>query len=386
MTQSAQALIEPELLVWARKSAGMTLEHAAQRLQISAESLKDWERGSKLTTKQLRKAANLYKQSFAAFYLNEAPDPFVPPVRDYRHLPETARGKLSPELFLDIRSALDHREQFLELLVQQKGFPTEFSKTTSLDEDPEKLSQEIRKWLNVSFERQTNWRDTRIGFNFWREAIELKGVLVLQTKRIPLSDMRGYSLAQDPLPVIVLNRKDAYAGRSFSLIHETAHLMLRTSGLCDVDVGEGGSSKDIKTEVFCNSVAGATLVPRAAFLANVIVRRHKGEIWENGELERLGKEFSVSREVILRRALNFGLTSKEFYERKLAEFTKEYEKRPKTEGFVLPHIDAISLNGKPFVKLILNSFLSEHITASDASGYLGIKLKHFERIKHAVES
>ena len=386
MPLSAEAIIEPELLVWARKSAGMTLDDAAQKLHISSEALKAWERGSTLTTKQLRKAARVYRQSFAAFYLDAAPEPFVPPVRDYRRLPEALQGKLSPELFLDVRSALDHREQFLELLERQEIAVTEFSRETSLSEDPEKLSQELRKWLNISLDRQVQWRDTRIGFNHWRESIESKGVLVLQTKGIPLSEMRGYSLAQFPLPIIVLNRKDAYAGRSFSLIHESVHLMLRTSGLCDLEIRENGSSKDTKVESFCNAVAGATLVPRAAFLATTIVRRHKGEAWENGELEKLGKEFSVSREVIIRRALNFNLTTRDFYERKLEEFRREYEKRPKTEGFVPPHIDAISLSGKPFTRLVLNSFLSEHITASDVSNYLSIKLKHLEKVKHAVES
>ena len=92
MPQSADAVIKPVLLVWARKSAGMSLEDAAKKLQTSTENLKAWENGEKLTTKQLRRAAQAYKQSFAAFYLDEAPDFFVPPVRDYRHLPEATRG------------------------------------------------------------------------------------------------------------------------------------------------------------------------------------------------------------------------------------------------------------------------------------------------------
>ncbi len=386
MSQSADAVIKPVLLVWARKSAGMSLEYAAKKLQTSTENLKAWEKGEKLTTKQLRKAAQVYKQSFAAFYLDEAPEFFVPPIRDYRHLPEATRGKLSPELFQDIRLALDHREQFLELQEEQNTFVTEFSKQTSLNEDPEKLSQEIRKWLNISLERQSEWKDTRIGFNSWRGAIESKGILVLQTKRVPISEMRGYSLAQLPLPIIVLNRKDAYAGRSFSLIHETVHLMLRASGLCDLEARENGSLKEIRTEAFCNEVAGVALVPRVAFLASAIVRRHVGEVWENNEMEKLARQFSVSREVILGRALSFGLTSKAFYERKLTEFRMEYEKRPKQDGFVPPHVDAVSLNGKPFVRLVLNSFLSDRITASDLSSYLGVKLQHLEKIKRAVES
>lgn len=386
MSRSTPALIEPQLLIWARKSAGMSIEIAAKKLQISSDSLTAWEKTGGLTTKQLRKAAQVYKQSFAAFYLSESPEPFVPPIRDYRHLPESTREKLSSELFQDIRIALDHREQFLELLTDQKITPVAFSKQASLDENPEKLSQEIRKWLSITFENQSQWKDMRIGFNQWREALEGRGTLVLQSKRVPLSEMRGYSVAEFPLPLIVLNRKDAYAGRSFSLIHESVHLMLRASGLCDLDVGEGGSSEDRKVEAFCNHVASATLVPRVLFLELPIVRKHKGEVWENAELLNLGKTFSVSREVILSRALSFGLTSADFYERKLAEFRMEYERLPKQEGFVPPHVDAISLNGKPFTRLVLNSFFSDRITASDVSTYLGMKLQHLEKIKQALSS
>lgn len=386
MSRSTEAIIKPGLLVWARKSAGMTLEDAARRLKMSSDGLNGWEKGEvKPTTKQLRKAAQVYKQSFAVFYLDEVPEAFIPPVRDYRHLPEVGQSKLSPELFLDIRLALNHREQFLDLLEQQNISPVGFSKETSLVKDAERVGQGIREWLNINFERQREWRDTRIGFNVWRETIESKGVIVRQTKQIPLSEMRGYSLAQFPFPIIVLNRKDAYAGRAFSLIHETVHLMLRASGLCDLEIRGDASSKDVRVEAFCNSVAGATLVPKEQFLTSILVRKQKGEIWENTTLVSLGKEFSVSREVILGRALSFGLTTKEFYEGKLAEFRREYERLPKAEGFVPPHTDVVSLSGKPFVRLVLNSFFSDRITASDVSNYLGIKLKHFEKIKHAVE-
>ncbi|PJN92810.1 hypothetical protein CNY89_26350, partial [Amaricoccus sp. HAR-UPW-R2A-40] len=45
----------------------------------------------------------------------------------------------------------------------------------------------------------------------------------------------GSRIGADALPFIVVNRKDAYARRVFSLLHELAHLMLRQSGVSDLD-------------------------------------------------------------------------------------------------------------------------------------------------------
>jgi Zn-dependent peptidase ImmA (M78 family) len=139
------------------------------------------------------------------------------------------------------------------------------------------------------------------------------GVLVFQSTDIDLSEMRGYSLASQPLPVIVVNRKDSPAARQFTLLHELTHLMLHTSGLCDLEIGSGRRGAEHSTEVFCNHTAGAALVPRALLLSDPIVKSHRGIVWEDGELKSLAAAHSVSREVILRRLLIAGRTTQVFY-------------------------------------------------------------------------
>ncbi|MGZ9034940.1 MAG: ImmA/IrrE family metallo-endopeptidase [Rhodospirillales bacterium] len=61
------------------------------------------------------------------------------------------------------------------------------------------------------------------------------GVLVFQATRVEMDEVRGFSIAEPVLPVIVVNRKDAPSGRTFSLLHEFTHLLLRRSGICDFD-------------------------------------------------------------------------------------------------------------------------------------------------------
>jgi transcriptional regulator with XRE-family HTH domain len=74
MSSKVTAIVKPELLVWARQSAGLSLEEAARKGQLSFDRLNACERGeSKLTIAQLRKLAQVYKRPLAVFYLSRPP-------------------------------------------------------------------------------------------------------------------------------------------------------------------------------------------------------------------------------------------------------------------------------------------------------------------------
>ena len=76
MTESIEAIIKPELLIWARKSAGLTLADAAKKAQVSEDKLNEWETGkSRPSISQLRKLGKVYKRPIAVFYLPEPPKP-----------------------------------------------------------------------------------------------------------------------------------------------------------------------------------------------------------------------------------------------------------------------------------------------------------------------
>ena len=117
MIKSSTAIINPELLLWARNSAKMDIAYASKRLGVTEEKLLGWESGStKPTIIQLRKAAKVYKQNFAAFFLPTAPEVFVPPIKDYRRHHGAVDHEISPEIILDIKDSLNKREIALELL------------------------------------------------------------------------------------------------------------------------------------------------------------------------------------------------------------------------------------------------------------------------------
>ena len=100
------------------------------------------------------------------------------------------------------------------------------------------------------------------------------GILVFQARGAEVDEMRGFSVAEEPMPVIVLNTRDAPNGRVFTLFHEFCHLLLRKGGICDLRDRRSHRPEDSALEVFCNAVAAETLVPRREFVGSPLVRSH----------------------------------------------------------------------------------------------------------------
>jgi Zn-dependent peptidase ImmA (M78 family)/DNA-binding XRE family transcriptional regulator len=378
VVKSIPALVTPTVLKWARDQVRMEPVVAAKRAAVSEERLLSWEKGeARPTLRQARLLAGAYRQSLAALYLDERPTVRIHIPKDYRRLAGTLREALSTLIHLDVRSAWEKREIVLELMAAQDRKPVPFSTTLSLEGDPEVEGRELRQQLRVSLEEQSSWHDPRRAFNVLRARVEDLGVLVLQTSDVSLEELRAYSLHAEPLPVVVLNRKDVPAARIFSLMHELVHLALRSEGLCDLTTEVERTPEEQRLEVFCNAVAASCLIPRDALLGHAIVKQHTpGPVWTDTEIENLARFFSISREALLRRLLTFGLTNRKFYELKRKEYKEQYKNLPKPSGIVTPPVDALSLLGRPFVGLVLANLDSGRITTSDAADYLGLRLKH----------
>ena len=380
-----EALVEPELLVWARESAGLTPEQAAGKLKIDAESLLEWEAGRKRPSMgQLRKISVLYKRPIAVFYLSETPKTFAP-LKDFRRIPGTTETRNDAQVNFEVRRAEYRREVALELHDELDISVPEFPVRIELGQDPEDVGEMLREIVGISLKEQAQWSDDYLALNMWKLAVERLGILVFQASRIPIEDMRAFSIGQFPLPAIVLNSKDLPKPRIFSLLHEMTHLMLHDTGICDIDEEYYRPTKVQKIEIFCNHVAGATLIPRRSLLADELVDKHGGESWNDEDLAALARTYNASREVVLRRLLILGRTTEDFYQRRRKLFLREYEaiKKNKKPGIVLPHVKAISNCGLGFVRLVLDGYSREKITSSDLSEFLDIRLKHLAKIQEA---
>src|SRR5688572_4103482 len=88
--------VNPQILSWARESAGLTLEDAARAIGLSGEHaaarLAEMEAGERDPSRpQLLKMAERYRRPLLVFYL-PAPPARGPRTHDFRTLPEREAG------------------------------------------------------------------------------------------------------------------------------------------------------------------------------------------------------------------------------------------------------------------------------------------------------
>jgi Zn-dependent peptidase ImmA (M78 family)/DNA-binding XRE family transcriptional regulator len=381
MPRSVRARINGALLTWAREEAGLDEAELGGLLKKSADEIRQWERGHALpTVRQARELAKKCDQPFAALYLPEAPKHKTQKLGDFRRLPEAMGNTLSRRLRLEIRRSSERREIEIELRdAMGESIPSLVIAEAS-SSSPPILATRLREVLGLSLETQQSWRNPRIAFNALRGLVSSHGVEVFQAKGIKVAEMRGFSMNLQPLPVIVVNRQDSYSGRSFTLVHELVHVIKNDPSLCDLDESAEHFGETLGEEIFCNAVAGNFLVPREDLLGQTVVASHGGVEWTDEAIAELAAQYSVSREVILRRLLDLGKTNRQFYEGKTREYAEELRRRPKRKGRLKPPVDALSLLGPSFVGLVMNAFSNEVITINDASDYLGLRVDHLDSL------
>lgn len=390
-TQRVSEVVKPALLRWARETSGLAADEAAKKIGVKPARLAEWEGGTlRPTVAQLRKAASVYKRPLAVFFLGDPPVQPVP-LHDFRRLSAGTPSRPSSELFLEMRRARRRRAVALDLLGDLERSVPEFPLRAALDDDPEEVAARARAWLGVSPEDQARWAGAYEPLSAWLTVLEARSVLVFQTSEVSLEEMRGFSLNERRLPVIVLNAKDAPRGRVFTLMHEFTHLMLSQGGVCDpLRVGRHARTADERVEVYCNRVAGAILVPRDALLGHSLVAPVRGRReWSDEVLGRLADQFAISREVVLRRLLILGLTTGDFYDRRRGEYLARYQalaaRAREREGFPPLFRVVVRDNGRRYTRLVLEALDRERITLADVSDYLGVRLKHLDDIAGAVE-
>lgn len=393
--KTVRALVKPEILTWARESAGFDLSEVEAASGLS--KVRGWESGeARPTINQLRTLARKYKRPLAVFYLQERPTDFQV-ISDFRRLPGEGLRRISPNLHLQIRAAQERREIALELLAEVGDDVPALNISATLKDDPEAVGAKVRAFLRVTEAAQRGWRDNREAFNAWRAHIETAGVLVFQMDKVDTGEASGFALAEKQLPAIAVNRADVPSRRTFSLLHEFAHLLLTESGVSEFYIDVTRSPEEQRIEVWCNAVAAATLFPRAMFLGEDVVKAHRSgaRIWSEEEISRLADVFSMSKVSIVRRLLTLGLTDARFYKQKEREYSDAYADYLKTKkaqdrdkdfsGRNMP-VEALSLFGRNYVRMVLAPYHSDRITLRDVSAYLNLKTRHIPKVEQVLLS
>lgn len=263
--------INKDILPWARENAFLSVEEAANRLQLkdsakstAAEKLLTYEQGVRAPSRSmLDKMAQLYRKPLVAFYMDR------PPRRgdrgeDFRTLPEgqaPAENNLVDVMLRDVKA----RQNVLRetLIEEDDAVPLAFIGQFNMDNSVGEIASSITQTLGFELERFRGQRSVEDAFKYLRSLTESVGVYVLlagnlgshHTNMSP-AIFRGFVLADAVAPFIVVSDQDSKAAWSFTLLHEVAHLWLGRSGV-------SGGYSERKIEKLCNDVASAILLPAA---------------------------------------------------------------------------------------------------------------------------
>ncbi len=278
--------VNPEVLSWARETMGFSVEEAAKKIGLSdgvrgsaAEKLAAIESGEKEPSRpQLVRMSQQYRKPLLSLYMGK---PAIEADRgqDFRTLPHGQPPEDNVLLDALIRDVQARQSLLRETLIQEdEARPIPFIGSVTMPRGIEYAVNVLREILQFDLDQFRQQRNVGDAFKYARERVETSGVFVLLVgnlgshhTNISTSTFRGFALADEVAPFIIINDQDAKSAWSFTLLHEMVHLMLAQTGVSN-------AYAENQIEKFCNDVASELLLPADEITSLVV---------ENDDVEAL---------------------------------------------------------------------------------------------------
>ncbi len=393
--------INPEMLVWARETAGYALDEAAAKLRLSSsekvtavDKLRALESGeAKPTRQQLIRIADAYRRPLTAFYRN-SPPPTGESGADFRTLPREVSRKengLLEALLRDIRVRQDLVKSLLEDDEDFEGLT--FVNSAEIGQGISHVVSSIGKLLSVDdiVSLQLRKRTPDEFFSDLRSRVEALGVFVvlagnLGSHHSNISErvFRGFAISDEIAPFIVINDQDAKAARSFTLIHEFAHILLGASGVSATPVAGSLTNPLAIIERFCNDVAGEFLLPEPS-LSQIPAQFRDLDIVE-AVVSEISSSRKVSEAMVAYRFWRTGRISTDAYRELAARFAARWqrfklkakeERRPDQSGPSYYTVRKHKL-GNALIALVQRTLRANELTHTKAAKMLGVSTSSVE--------
>ena len=261
--------VNPQILIWARETAGLPPHEAVRKLAIrdtqkmtALARLTAYETGAEDPSHPLLlKMSRQYRRPLHTFYLS-APPPKGDRGADFRTLP----GEIPPQkaAILDalIREMRSRQSMVRDLLKDEdEAEPLSCIGSHAIADGQPAVLDSLRTLLKIELADYRSRKNADAAFNFLRTGAERAGIFVLlkgdlgsHHTAIEQEIFRGFSIADKIAPFIIINDKDARAAWTFTLLHETVHLILGHTGI-------SGQPGENETERFCDDTASQFLLP-----------------------------------------------------------------------------------------------------------------------------
>ena len=371
--------INPARIAWCCADHGITPEALAAEVGMSADRMSAvMLDGEGLTFNQLRSVAEYFGRGVLFFMDPNQVEPKQAHTVQFRTLAQQ-KPELSPKLKLLIERAEKQRQVFLSLQSDlEDGTWAPFVAPVLPTGQIAAAAGITRQWLGLS---EAN------DFESYRSALESKGILVFRTNGFngkwqiaKESPIVGFALYDAHCPVIVVKKLASEAPQAFTLMHELAHVLLHKTSWID-DETDLRSTQSAERDV--NFFAGLVLVPDH-FLDIISDQNRPEEVALLEEwLKPQRKKWGASTEVILRRLMDAGRLPHSVYEDYRAwASARKYNNDEQGGSRAYRHREPKHIFGDRYVRTVLDSLSAQHITLSEASGYLdGLKIADLHELE-----
>ena len=390
--------INPAMLVWAREGAGLEVEEAADRLgfikstekESASRRLMALENGDRAPTRaQLLELARVYRCPLLAFYMKRPPgrDDRGEDFRQGAGAVSRRESSLLGALLRDIRA----RQEMVRSLLEDEEEPREhaFVGSASINDGARSVAASIASTLEFDYrERGARRGDADTLFGTLRERAESAGVFVLLIgdlgsyhTALGVEVFRGFAISDRVAPFVVINDQDARAARSFTLIHELAHIWLDRSGVSGAPSPNAPRSPEDRIEQFCNDVAGEFLLPGEALHAHPADFDVGDKRGAEDAIRLLADAWSVSEPMVAYRLKRTGRIATPVYRDLISDYAarwqqqrrRQRERNRERDGAPSAYVIRRSRLGRALLDVVQRTLRDNVLTHTKAAKLLGVK-------------
>ena len=370
-----RALINPDMVRWARERYHLTRAEAAPKTGTTAAILEDWEKGNKQPTfRQARRLAKAFRVSFGYLFLSFPPPDFHP-LPDLRTKDGETPSFPSPDLLDTIHDAQRKQAWFVEDIASEHGGPLPFVGRFAVNDKAEDIAEDIAGTLGIGERMRDHTRSWEDFLTQFIRRAEDAGIVVLRSgvvgsnnnRKLDVDEFRGFVISDDTAPLVFINSQDAKSAQIFTLAHELAHIWVNESGVNNPDYRQGWDKQPNSIERLCNRVAAETLLPQGEFLSHW---RDDEEVSQN--VQTLARRFRVSVLTVLRQALDLGRLGQETYRKLLSDELGRQTRRAEGQSGDF-YNTFLARNSRLFCESVVAAVSTERVGRIDAARLLNVK-------------
>ncbi len=333
--------VNPDILVWARETAGLTRQEAVRKIGLgdshgvgAVDRLIAMERGEKDPTRSnLVKMAKHYRRPLLVFYLLQPP-PTANRGVDFRVISDAQSDRMNHPIDVLIRDMRSRQSMVRAVLeAEDESDPLSFVGTlrdlkgvlACTDQAVRHAVETIHQVLDLEpFTEYYRKPDPKAAFNLLRSKAEAAGVFVLlkgnlgsHHTNIPVKVFRGFVIADEIAPFVIINKQDSPSAQSFTLLHEMVHLLLNETGI-------SGHGHGTKSEEFCNIVASMCMLPERE-LEQINVKPNQDIAELERQISSFAQQRNLSHIMVAYRLLRSGNINQSVYEKLSDHFLEKWK-------------------------------------------------------------